>query len=105
MTPELYMDFVGTDTDKMDDRNLFLLTGMGAAGEAGEVCDELKKVCFHHKILNEDELRKEIGDVFWYLFALMRRLNMSFDEVTDANAKKLCERYPDRYGPKEDWVF
>lgn len=40
---------------------------MGLAGEAGEVCDLVKKVQHHRQPLDETKLRKELGDVLWYL--------------------------------------
>ncbi len=69
--------------------------GLGLTGEAGEVADLIKKHVFHGHELDRDALRKEMGDVLWYLTFLCNTLDMSPSEVIDANVRKLRLRYPD----------
>ena len=40
---------------------------LGLAVESGEVLDMVKKWVFHEKDLDKDHLKKEIGDVMWYV--------------------------------------
>lgn len=76
------------------------LSGMGLAGEAGEVCDLLKKIVHHDRPLDEAMRRKichEMGDVLWYLTYLAGVLGLTLDEVANANVEKLRARYPDGF--------
>lgn len=71
--------------------------GLGLAGEAGEVANEIKK------ILRDDsgqltasrkaKLIDELGDVAWYLAMCCTELNMDIVEVMRQNLDKLAERY------------
>lgn len=104
MTPENYADFVDTDGKKLSARDVQTLGGMGIAGEAGEVCDLLKKVVFHGKEMNRDDLLKELGDVQWYAQLIMNLYGITDGEVKTRNVVKLCARYPERYGAPENWL-
>lgn len=80
-------------------RNL-ALAGMGLTGEAGEVCDLLKKVVFHGKPLDatvRTKLVLEMGDVLWYLAHAATTLGVTLDDVANANAAKLRARFPDGF--------
>lgn len=70
--------------------------GLGVAGEAGEVAEKLKKVLRNHNGEVSEEMRadikKEIGDVLWYLSQLAAELNFSFSDVAKANIEKLQDR-------------
>lgn len=67
---------------------------MGLAGELGELVDPIKKHIFHGKDISLDNIKKEAGDVLWYLSNLMNTLGIDFDDVAESNIKKLKERYP-----------
>lgn len=67
---------------------------LGVAGEAGEVCDIVKKHIAHGKAVDRLELAREIGDVLWYLAALADGYGMNLDECAQATADKLRVRYP-----------
>jgi NTP pyrophosphatase (non-canonical NTP hydrolase) len=69
---------------------------LGLAGEAGEVLEHIKKM-----IRDDGEtltgsrrqaLRKELGDVLWYLAALARDCNLTLDEIASENIEKLRSR-------------
>ena len=70
---------------------------LGAAGEAGEVADEIKKMYFHNHEVTKEELKKELGDVLWYLSQLAFEMDIRFEEVAIRNIKKLAERYPEGF--------
>ncbi len=69
---------------------------LGLAGEAGEVCEHVKKA------IRDDggeitetrraALRKELGDVLWYVAALCSELNLEMSDVARANVDKLADR-------------
>lgn len=72
------------------------LSGLGVAGEGGEVADILKKVLHHDVPLDSvrDKLIKEMGDVHWYLEYLAATLGITTEEVLQANVAKLRARHP-----------
>lgn len=73
-----------------------LLGGMGAAGEAGEIADDIKKHVFHGHPLDASKLTKEMGDVLWYLNYLAHVcLHTTLEAVMEANINKLAARYPE----------
>jgi NTP pyrophosphatase (non-canonical NTP hydrolase) len=81
-----------------------MLAGMGMAGEAGEVCDEAKKVAFHGKKVDKETLIKEMGDVLWYYALMLDLHSLTLDDIMHANVYKLCERYPDLHGDPDDVI-
>ena len=70
------------------------MVGMGVAGEAGEVCDYLKKVVHHGHPLDAEKLKKELGDVLWYVAVCAKLAGFDLDAVAKANILKLRQRYP-----------
>ena len=64
---------------------------LGLAGEAGEVAEKVKKH-IRDGVLNVDDLKKELGDVLWYLAAIASDLGLNLDEVAEANLQKLRSR-------------
>jgi len=92
-TLDEYQAFVEGLMGSLDnDRATFAL---GLAGEAGEVCDLLKKHWGHKHTLDVDKLQKELGDVLWYVAALASQFGLSLDLIAVANVQKLTARYPD----------
>lgn len=71
--------------------------GLGIAGEAGEVADLIKKASFHGHHINKDDVKKELGDVLWYVSQLARLAGLTFEEVAQGNIDKLMKRYPEGF--------
>jgi len=69
---------------------------LGLVGEAGEVAEKVKKVLRDKggdfDQLSKEELKKEMGDVLWYLSQLSFELGFNLDEVAKANLSKLSSR-------------
>jgi NTP pyrophosphatase (non-canonical NTP hydrolase) len=69
---------------------------MGISGEAGEVIEKWKKIVAYKegKVSEEDlqEIKKELGDVVWYIALLAHSLGLSLDEVMQLNIEKLASR-------------
>ena len=71
---------------------------LGLSGETGEVLEKIKKIIRNggdvSNISNEDkiEIKKELGDVLCYLSALSRDLDISLEDVAEANLEKLSSR-------------
>lgn len=70
---------------------------LGIAGEAGEVADMVKKAVFHGHELDMNDMRKELGDVLWYLSNIAAQVEIDLEEVAMMNIIKLKERYPDGF--------
>lgn len=72
-----------------------LLAGvLGLSGEAGEVVDHVKKVILQGKPFSKEKIVDELGDVCFYLQAIMASCGTSFTEVIEKNREKLNNRYP-----------
>jgi NTP pyrophosphatase (non-canonical NTP hydrolase) len=69
---------------------------LGLAGEAGEVCEKVKKIMRDKGgVLSEAdaiELSKELGDVLWYLSALACEINVALSTIAEENVEKLHSR-------------
>jgi NTP pyrophosphatase (non-canonical NTP hydrolase) len=69
---------------------------LGLAGEVGEVCEKVKKVIRDHggffSPMYNEEIAKELGDVFWYLSALASDLGFNLDDIAKMNIDKLKDR-------------
>ena len=66
---------------------------LGLVGEAGEVAEKVKKVIRDKNGIFDEEskkaIKKELGDVLWYLSNLCNEFNFSFEEVALQNLEKL----------------
>ena len=74
-----------------------LTAGVGINAEGGEFLEIVKKMVFQGKPWNEDNrehLIIELGDILWYVAQATMALGVSFDDVIEANVKKLEKRYP-----------
>ena len=76
-----------------------LLTGaVGINSEGGEIMEIVKKLMFQGKPWNDEtiyHIKRELGDVMWYVAQACMALDISFDEVLQMNYEKLSARYPD----------
>ena len=75
-----------------------LLTGaVGINSEGGEIMEIVKKLIFQGKPWNEEtkyHLKRELGDVMWYVMQCLLALDVTLDEVVAMNVDKLKKRYP-----------
>ncbi|MCC7117901.1 MAG: nucleoside triphosphate pyrophosphohydrolase family protein [Anaerolineales bacterium] len=69
---------------------------LGLVNEAGEVAGKIKKVFRDKDGQVSDETREalkaELGDVLWYLAQTATELELSLDEIAEANISKLLDR-------------
>lgn len=69
---------------------------MGLCGESGEVAEKVKKLYRDRNgEVTEDfkkDIKKELGDVIWYVTALANEFGLTLQEVVDANYDKLIKR-------------
>ncbi len=69
---------------------------LGLVNEAGELAGKVKKI-FRDKQgqISEEErqaLKGELGDVLWYLTQICTELDLTLEEVAEANIEKLFSR-------------
>ena len=71
----------------------YIYPTLGLVGEAGEVAEKVKKVIRDKKGVFDDEskkgLKKELGDVLWYVSNLCTEFNFSLDDIALQNLEKL----------------
>lgn len=74
----------------------FIYPTLGLVGESGEIAEKVKKIIrdTDGEITDETRelLKKELGDVLWYLAQLSTELGFKLDEVAEENLKKLYAR-------------
>jgi len=65
-------------------------------GEVGEIQGKVKKILRDQggniTDANREDLKKELGDVLWYVSAMCTELGLSMDEVAQSNIDKLFDR-------------
>ena len=113
---EKYLDFVeGVTSDESlhyaalvsrmsnleleDDCNIsqLLTAALGLTAESGEFTEVVKKIILQGKPYNEDNvfhMKRELGDICWYIAQACMALDTSFDEIIEMNVEKLENRYP-----------
>ena len=79
-----------------DTQNELLHLVLGLVGESGEVAEKFKKWIrdegSDEQRLDREDLRKELGDVLWYLAVLADYLGLPLDDIASANVAKLASR-------------
>jgi len=82
-----------------DDCNVpqLLTAALGLTAESGEFTEVVKKIILQGKPYNEDNvfhMKRELGDICWYIAQACMALDTSFDEIIEMNVDKLKARYP-----------
>ena len=80
-----------------EDIGTVLNTCLGLSGEVGEFNDMIKKWIFHEKDLDEEHLKKELGDIMWYIAMMCHAFRWGLDEIMEMNINKLKARYPEGF--------
>jgi NTP pyrophosphatase (non-canonical NTP hydrolase) len=70
---------------------------LGLMGEVGELAAALERWVYYGKSLDAGNVAEEIGDCLWYLAELCNALEVSMEQVMEANIAKLRARYPEKY--------
>ena len=69
---------------------------LGLPGEAGEVCEQIKKAVRDDDGMITAErceaIAKELGDVLWYVAAICDELGLEMSDVAWRNVEKLADR-------------
>jgi NTP pyrophosphatase (non-canonical NTP hydrolase) len=74
----------------------FIYPTLGLVGESGEVAEKIKKILRDKNGIVEkedrEEIKKELGDVLWYLAQISTELKIKLDDVAKTNLEKLFSR-------------
>ena len=74
-----------------------LTAALGLTAESGEFTEVVKKIILQGKPYNEDNvfhMKRELGDICWYIAQACMALDTTFDEIIEMNVDKLKSRYP-----------
>ncbi|WNV82890.1 MazG nucleotide pyrophosphohydrolase domain-containing protein [Umezawaea sp. Da 62-37] len=82
------------DTDVLASDDI-VLPMLGLVGEVGSLVAQYKKIQRDRAGYRAftDEVREELGDLFWYAAALARRCDLSLEEILSDNIRKARERF------------
>ena len=75
-----------------------MTAAFGLTAEAGEFTEVVKKIFRPGKQYNEENvfhMKREIGDIMWYVAQACMALDISIDDVIQMNFEKLSARYPE----------
>ena len=75
-----------------------MTAAFGLTAESGEFTEVVKKIFFQGKPYTEENvfhMKRELGDICWYLAQACMALDTSFDEIMQMNYEKLSARYPE----------
>jgi NTP pyrophosphatase (non-canonical NTP hydrolase) len=74
----------------------YIYPALGLVGEAGEVAEKIKKLIRDKGGLVEEKdrelLKKELGDVLWYIAALADVFQIELEDIAKTNIDKLKSR-------------
>ena len=74
-----------------------MTAALGLTAESGEFTEVVKKIFLQGKPYTEENvfhMKRELGDICWYLAQACMALDTTFDEVIEMNVEKLESRYP-----------
>ena len=74
-----------------------LTAALGLTAESGEFTEVVKKIILQGKPYNEENvfhMKRELGDICWYLAQACMALDTTFDEIIEMNVDKLKAIYP-----------
>lgn len=78
------------------DNEMHALHGM--VSEIGEIHELYQKVYQGHQF-DKEHVKKELGDLLWFIAEFCTACGMQLDEVACMNLKKLKARYPEGFDP------
>ncbi len=101
MTPSEYVQAaIRTEAEPPKTLNVSprLLHGaMGCCTEAAEMLGNLKKAMFYGNDVDLQNIKEELGDVFWYAAIICDELRIGPEEIMEMNIRKLKTRYPEKF--------
>ncbi|MBR4067295.1 MAG: nucleoside triphosphate pyrophosphohydrolase family protein [Clostridia bacterium] len=85
-------------------RDVLINSVMGLCGESGEAIDIVKRWMAQGHELDREHLKKELGDIAWYLAEAATALDVPLEEIFQGNLDKLKKRYPEGFDTQRSLV-
>lgn len=92
---------IDTNLNNEKDVGTIIDACLGLSGEVGEFNDLIKKWIFHEKDLDEEHLKRECGDIMWYIAMMCHAFKWDLNDIMDININKLRNRYPEGFDPEK----
>ena len=94
---QLFRRMTDLEVEQDADVPRLLTAALGLTAESGEFTEVVKKILLQGKPYNEENIfhmKRELGDICWYLAQACMALDTTFDEIIEMNVDKLKARYP-----------
>ena len=94
---QLFRRMTDLEVEQDADVPRLLTAALGWSAESGEFTEVIKKIVLQGKPYNKENvfhLKRELGDICWYLAQACMALDTTFDEIIEMNVEKLKARYP-----------
>ncbi len=96
MNLEQYQTLAKRTAAPKDKKNEVFHLILGLIGEAGEVAEKMKKIVrdqdSNFDVVDKNDLKKELGDILWYVAILADYFDISLEDIGTANIEKLASR-------------
>lgn len=97
MNPTTYSKQALMTATRAGDINDMLHAALGIGGEGGEIVDVTKKAYFYGRKIDAEDMLLELGDLAWYMNLMLAYFGYTWEEMFEANIKKLAKRYPEGF--------
>ena len=94
---QLFRRMTDLEVEQDADVPRLLTAALGLCAESGEFTEVIKKIILQGKPYNAENvfhLKRELGDICWYIAQACMALDTTFDEIIEMNVEKLKARYP-----------
>ncbi len=100
--PSLDIEALKTSMQEIEDKSpiesaRLMTAALGLGSESGEFVEIVKKMFLQGKPPSQDNIfhmKRELGDICWYIAQACMALDTTFDEIIEMNVEKLKARYP-----------
>ena len=82
---------------QLSEKDVLINGVMGLCGESGEAIDIVKKWLAQGHELDKEKLKKELGDICWYVAETATALGCDLEDIMTENIEKLKKRYPEGF--------
>lgn len=83
-------------TADLTHKNVLFQLVLGLVGESGEIAEKIKKLARDNNSdeskIDREDIKKELGDVLWYIAVFGEYLGLSLEEIAQLNIDKLASR-------------
>lgn len=76
-----------------EDEQVLTNLALGLGQETGAVLALIQAYAFENKEITKEEMTKELGDVLWYISQLACWMDVSFEDIAEANLAHIQQKY------------